>query len=128
MRPVLLVLALSGVVGCEPIIGPEYTLPPDAVPVEPGESYATWYAQAEACAGIEGDFAAVRWFEVPGERWWDPLHEQYAIGTWRRPHDIYITTAHIDDEFLVKHEVIHDLLQGGYKYDPRFQDCSHITH
>jgi len=123
-----LFLTLLAIAGCDPIIGPEYTLPPDAVPMEPGESYALWYAQAEACAGVDGDFDAVRWFEVPGERWWDPLRQQYAIATWRRPHDIYITTANLDDEYVVKHEVIHDLLRGGATYDPRFGDCSRITH
>jgi predicted small lipoprotein YifL len=127
MRFALLITLLAAT-GCGSIIGPEYTLPPDAVPVAPGESYALWYAQAEACAGVDGDFAAVRWFEVPGERWWDPLRQQYAIATWRHPHDIYITTANLDDEYVVKHEVIHDLLQGGASNDSRFGECSHITH
>jgi len=129
MRPALLLLTLLAVTpGCDPIIGPEYTIPPDAVPVQPGESYALWYAQAETCAGVDGSYEAVRWFEVPGDRWWDSLRHQYAIATWRRPHDIYITTAHLDDEDVVKHEVVHDLLQGGATDAPRFAECSHITH
>jgi len=127
MRPTLF-LAFLAAAGCGSIIGPEYTRPPDAVRMDPPQSYATWYAEAEACARVDGNFEAVRWFEVPGERWWDPLRQQYAIATWRRPHDIYITTANLDEENVVKHEVIHDLLQGGATYDVRFRDCSRIVH
>ena len=128
MRPTALLLTLLAALGCDPVIGPEFTLPPDAVRMQPGPEYAAWYAETEACVGVDGDFERVRWFEVPGERWWDPLREQYAIATWRSPHDIYVTTAHLDDENVVKHEVVHDLLRGGYKYDVRFKNCSHITH
>lgn len=121
----LLFLALPG---CDPIIGPEFTRPPDASLAEPLAIYETWFSQTEACTGVTGDYESVRWFEVPGERWWDPLRQQYAVATWRPPHDIYITSAHFDDEYVVKHEVVHELLRGGENYDVRFRDCSHITH
>lgn len=121
----LLCLALPA---CGAIIGPDYTLPPDATWTQPLAIYESWFSETEACTGVTGNYGAVRWFEVPGERWWDPIREQYAIATWRAPHNIYITTAHIDDENVVKHEIVHELLRGGDKYDVRFQDCSHITH
>lgn len=126
--PLLVLAALLAASGCDPIVGLEDTLPPNAVRMEPGPDYAVWYAQTEVCAGVSGDFEAVRWFEVPGERWWDPLRQQFAIATWRRPHDIYITTAHLGDELVVKHEVVHDLLRGGDQDDVRFEQCSQITH
>jgi hypothetical protein len=121
----LLCLALPA---CDPIIGPEYTRPPDATPVEPLPIYETWFSETEACTGETGDFTSVRWFEVPGDRWWDAVRQQYAIGTWRPAHDIFITTAHLGDEHVVKHEIIHELLRGGATDDPRFENCSHITH
>lgn len=127
MRYLALLLALTAV-ACESIIDPELTLPPEAVPTAPLSDYPTWYAEAEACTEVTGDFTRVRWFSVPGERWWDPTWQQYAIGTWRAPHDIYIAESHLDDEFVVKHEIVHDLLQGGATHDPRFERCSRISH
>jgi hypothetical protein len=113
---------------CYSILGPDVTLPPDAVPGDPLEVYAEWYADVEACTGVEGDFDQIRWFRVPHERWWDPVWKQYAIGTWRAPHDIYLAEPRIDDEQVVKHEMVHDVLGGGLTYDDRFLDCSGIAH
>jgi len=127
IRTALPLLSLA-LMACGSILGPEYELPPNAVVTEPLQSYATWYAETEACTDRTGDYESVHWFEVPGERWWDALREQYAIATWRAPHDIYITTAHLDDEDVVKHEIVHDLLHGGAADDPLFNKCSHITH
>lgn len=123
----LLAAALAAA-GCSPIIGPELTLPPDAVITQPPTEYAQWYAEVELCTGKTGSFNAVRWYRVPADRWWDPLYEQYAIGTWRKPHDIYLAEPHLMNEDLVKHEVVHDLLQGGLTYDPLFERCSGIAH
>lgn len=123
MLPLLLAAA-----ACYSILDPEVTLPPDAVRTDPLVDYATWYAEVEECVGLQGDFDAVRWFEVPYDRWWDPVWQQYAIGTWRPPHDIYIATPHLDSKSVVKHEMVHDILQGGSSEDARFYECSGIQH
>jgi len=128
MRTLALLLTLVTAGACGSIVDPEITVPPDAVMTGPLQEYATWYRAMEICTGVSGDFSLVRWFSVPGERWWDPRWQQYAIGTWRAPHDIYIADAHLDNEFVVKHEMIHDLLRGGHTHDPRFEECSHIAH
>lgn len=127
LRSSVLLVALA-LAACDSIIDAELTLPPDAFQDEPLEVYQTWYAQAELCTGETGDFRRVHWFTVPYDRWWDPVWEQYAIGTWRAPHDIYLSVAHLDNEDLVKHEMVHDLLNGGHTYDPRFLECSGIAH
>jgi len=122
---VAVVLAASA---CYSIFEPELTLPPDAAETDPLADYEQWYAEVEECTGVEGDFDRVRWFEVPHDRWWDPVWEQYAIGTWRSPHDIYVAEPHLGNEEVVKHEMVHDILGGGLTYDPRFKDCSGIAH
>jgi len=124
----LSIAVVVGAAACQSIIEPEAPLPPDAVSTSPLASYATWYAQTETCTGVKGAFTRVRWYSVPGERWWDPRWQQYAIGTWRSPHDIYIASTHVRSEFVVKHEIVRDLLQGGTSDDPRFERCSHIGH
>ena len=114
--------------GCYSILGPELTAPPDAEPTAPLPEYATWYAQVEQCTGVTGSFSAVRWFAVPHLNWWDPVFEQHTTGTWREPHDIYLAEGEMTNARLVKHEMVHDLLQGGYVYDPRFERCSGLGH
>lgn len=90
--------------------------------------YFIWYATAEGCTGVKGDYRAIRWFEVPAERWWDPVLREYAIATWRAPCDIYIAMPYRMDEAVVKHEMIHDLLHPGQEDDVRFERCSTIAH
>lgn len=127
LRPLLLGIALSAA-ACYSIIEPESTLPPDAARTDPPADYALWYSEAEQCTGVTGSFAGVRWFAVPHDRWWDPVWQQFAIGTWRPPHDIYLARPQLDNEELIKHEIVHDLLQGGAVDDPRFERCSGIGH
>lgn len=110
------------------MIEPDLLLPPEAVRSEPPAVYSEWYREMEVCVGLAGTFALVRWFAVPGEHWWDPLRQQYATGTWRAPHDIYIAASHALDALVVKHEAIHDLLRGGDADDPAFRRCSGIGH
>lgn len=128
VRLPLVAVCVVAVVGCDAVTGPDLSVPPDAVRTEPLDVYWAWYAEVEACTGVEGSFADVRWFEVPYVQWWDPVWEQYTRGTWRAPHDIYIAGAHRDDEQLVKHEMVHDVLRGGLTYDPRFLECSGLAH
>jgi hypothetical protein len=127
MRPYALFLFLAAT-GCDSSVGPNLETPPDAAPTEALADYPVWYAEVEACVGVTGNFDLVRWYSVPGERWWDPEFEQYAIGTWRSPHDIYLASTRLEDKNLVKHEIVHDLLQGGLRDDPRFLLCSNISH
>lgn len=130
LRPLLLSALATTAAGCHSTLftGPDITTPLGAVETPPPDVYATWYAETEDCVGTKGHFDQVRWFSVPGPRWWDPIREQYAIGTWRAPHDIYIAESHRLDEDVVKHETVHELLRGGANDDPRFEACSGITH
>ena len=124
----ILPVALPVVAACYSIIEPEQTLPPDAALTQPLSEYVQWYAETEVCTGETGDFAEVRWYTVPHQRWWDPVWEQFAIGTWRAPHDIYLASPQRANEDLVKHEIVHELLRGGQADDPRFEACSGIGH
>jgi len=127
-RRLLALASAATLAACYSIIEPDINLPPDAQLVPPLPDYAQWYAEVEACTGVTGDFASVRWFAVPHEQWWDPIWEQYTTGTWREPHDIYIADGRRETQSLVRHEMVHDVLQGGLTYDPRFERCSGLGH
>jgi hypothetical protein len=123
MRRLLVALAL---VGC----GQSATEPlarPDAVEFTPPAVYATLYAEMAACAGIEGDFARVRWFRVPGgPRWISTATGTEVAGEWWRPHDIYISEPHAElknpdtSSQIILHEILHELLQSPDHPTPPF--------
>ena len=47
-----------------------------------------------------------------------------AVGNWRKPHDITILTGFEMDGFVVRHEVLHDLLGGDPGHlDVRWAQC-----
>lgn len=72
----------------------------------PPAAWATWYAQAEECAGIRGRFDRVRWFTVEEIR-------NAADGTasgfrgMACADDVYLTSTAED---LVRHELLHHIL------------------
>lgn len=70
--------------------------------------YAGWWDATEACSGIEGELSAIEWIltrriQVGGTM---------AFGLWRPPHEIVIVQGFQDNEFTVRHEMLHDLLRG----------------
>src|SRR5205809_4574001 len=96
--------------------------PAGAVVFTPPAAYGTWWAEIESCAGISGDFAAIKWYEVPGSSYSCPAYEGECAGWWQPPHTIYLAETRANDRLLVEHEMLHDLLQRG-DHPPAFQAC-----
>jgi hypothetical protein len=94
---------------------------PELVDV-PGE-WRTWFAEVEACSGLRGDFDRITW----------AIHEEPE-----RRDDGLVTLAHIDlpdhiwiarayqNERVVKHELLHFLLQRGGHPTPPFGTCANV--
>lgn len=92
---------------------------PTAPGMDAPDVYRTWYSEVEACSGLRGDFDALM------------LRTANAInvggveysGYWTPPHTITIRLepAWLNDETLVKHEFMHDLLQSGAHPDAYFR-------
>ncbi|MDX2261501.1 MAG: hypothetical protein SFU84_07360 [Gemmatimonadales bacterium] len=90
--------------------------PEGALPMAPPSSYLAWWHETEACAGIEGDFPAVQWFEVPGESFECPSGR--CVGRWEPPDRIYVASAWAGHEMVVRHEMLHQLLaEDGHPPD-----------
>jgi hypothetical protein len=83
--------------------------PPDGTEgFTPPERYREIWQEAQACTGLSGDFDRVAWYVVPGNNW--PCDEKgKCIGQWRQPHTILIAEAWQNIDWVVKHEMIHDL-------------------
>jgi len=102
--------ALLLLMGCgEPLVpapaGEAFTPPP---------AYAEMWAETEACSGHSGHVSRIEWIKVPA----DPQglftwNGSRVAGLWSPPHTIYLSEAFLDHAPLVRHEMLHDLLQGG---------------
>jgi hypothetical protein len=110
---VLFVLAFLAT-ACGNTLEPEPGLPAGALPFDPPSSYAVWWSQVEACSGLNGNFSAVRWYQVPDATIFFESGDSKPIkGLWS-PHANTITLAGrlVDDSMLVRHEQLHALLRS----------------
>lgn len=127
MRRARHLIAALLVAACAERLAP-VPLPAGAVPYGPPAEYARWWAQVEQCAGVSAPFARVRWFVVPAPQ---PLiaDGQRDDGLWIE-HYRYIVLAEpfVTDSFLVRHEMLHDLL-GRVDHPPDFfvQACGGVV-
>lgn len=85
-------------------------LPPNAKAFDPPSVFARWWSMTEACSGHSGDLRVVQWYRVPGMGF---LHEgQEVSGFWgSRPNRIVLADEVIDEGSVVRHEMLHALLQ-----------------
>lgn len=82
----------------------------DASPLDPPSWYAGAYAGIEACSGLHGDFARIRWYHVHGSRVRAPDAGGYAAAvTYPGLHTIVIADFYANDTIVIRHEVMHDL-------------------
>lgn len=115
MRTVLLLLILCGC-QADALFRPlSYQL------FAPPSVYATWWAATEECVGVRGDFGRVGWGvmeddslgmfwarEPDGQgRSWQVL----AAGLWVPSHLILLSRSHVGTEYVVRHEMVHELRQ-----------------
>jgi hypothetical protein len=113
----VLVLALTVVIlsSCKPFA------PPDAERFNPPEQYRLWWEKTEECSGLQGRFGRVTWWMVPGNTF--PTTKGPAVGEWIEPHDIYIAEAQLDNEFVVRHEELHDLIGAPGHWQVFWHQC-----
>ena len=87
-------------------------------PIPPGEGwtppahYRAIWDSAQACTGKRGNFDRIVWYRMPGNNF--PYKDGSAIASWTRPHAITIAVEWQTTDWVVKHEMIHDLLQMAH--------------
>lgn len=103
------VVALLALAACDLVTGPDvrHVNRRPLSPVPP--TYSAWYAEVEACLGRRGDFGAVHWFVA------DSMIVDGALvdGLWESPDDITLHPTVRGAERIVKHEMVHHVLQAG---------------
>ena len=100
--------------------------PKNAIQVTPDSMWLAQYAAAEACLGLTGDVADVKWFIVRGD--YIPDSEGGRnVGLWIHPHRIYILESFRAAAWVVRHESMHDLLGNGKHPRKVFGDLCRAT-
>lgn len=97
--------------------------PAGASRVAPPAEYQAWWREVESCAGRTGRFERVEWFLVPGRSFRAAGRD--VIGRWEPPHRIYLAADWAANDFVVRHEILHDLIgRAGHPFHPFVEPCA----
>ncbi len=80
--------------------------------VAPAE-YQAWWSATEHCSGLSGNFSNIEFYQVPGVSTF-PSAVGTVVGLWN--HDgnknrITLAGNYLDNELVVRHEMLHALLE-----------------
>lgn len=92
------------------------------------ELYQQWWTKTEQCAGIRGDMSRVTFYAVDTPTGSISLGTKVAHGWWvRKGNRIYLPANALGEEWLVRHEMLHALLQRGSHPPEMFVDACHLA-
>ncbi len=123
MRAGVLLVAWIWICGCD-VTG----LPHGAQRFTPPAQYRAWWALTEACSGLHGDFNSVTWYTVPNTNTFT-LEGTLVNGAWYGdPNRIVLGDSVKFAGSLVRHEMLHALLQViGHPRQQFLGNCSDIV-
>jgi len=102
-------------------------LPAGAIPMVAHPEYATWWQSTEACSGLTGNFARVEWYQVPNVSTFQS-RAGTVVGLWENSagrNRITIAGDYLDNELVVRHEMLHALLdRAGHPQEYFVTRCS----
>lgn len=105
-------LGLLGTLAACEMLAPPSPLPATAQAMNPPEQYRTWWAETEACSGLQGSFEQIKWFVVPDSLTFS-TNTGEKVGLWTESSAgtrIIIAGAYSGHELVVRHEMLHALL------------------
>ena len=81
-------------------------------PFDPPVTYAAWWTATETCARASGQLDRIEWYLATSI----VVDGALAFGAWTPPHEIVIVSGYETDETIVRHEMLHDLLEGDSEH------------
>jgi len=103
--------------------------PPGAVLMTPPPEYALWYAKTESCAGLQGSLEGIEWYVVPDVATFETSIGE-KVGLWEkvgRSTRITLAGDYVQHEMVVRHEMLHDLLERTGHPPEYFVNRCHLT-
>ncbi|MGH7629419.1 MAG: hypothetical protein ACREOF_08505 [Gemmatimonadales bacterium] len=106
--------ALGALLGC----AAEPSAPSLHERFQPPAVYRTWFDATESCSVLQGDFERLRFYRVPGDEFACPSGT--CVARWTDDHEIFLAEAFLQNEMVVRHEMLHDLIGNPGHPDPPF--------
>lgn len=99
---------------------------PSGTPFTPPPEFRSMWRSVEACGGSTGDFDSLEWYVTAGSA--GARGDTAIAGSyWPDLHRIYISANFLNDQQLIRHEMLHALL-GGEEHEPQFlNECGGIV-
>lgn len=123
-------MALGGLLsGCSSLAPSEPILPAGAVEIAASPEYLIWHEKTEACSGLAGTFSTIKFYVVPGVETF-PTSTGPKVGEWTSDgatNRIVIAGNYQEYEMVVRHELLHSLLQREGHPPEYFVDRCHLT-
>jgi hypothetical protein len=92
------------------------------------ELYSDWWRKTEECSGRKGDMSEVTFYAVDAPTGAIGLNGTVAHGWWvRQGNRIYLPANALGEEWLVRHEMLHALLQRGSHPAGQFVGACHLA-
>lgn len=92
-------------------------------PMQPLPVYAEWWSATQTCSSLTADLERIEWFtatSIVGD-------DAVARGVWTPPHRIILVKGFEESETTVRHEMLHDLLDGDPDHtSPHWTSCALI--
>lgn len=100
---------------------------PGAEVVSAPAEYRTWWSATEQCSGLSGNYTKLEFYQVPGvSTFSSPVGT--VVGLWNRSgiaNRITIAGNYLDNELVVRHEMLHALLkQNGHPAEYFVNRCA----
>lgn len=116
-------VALSACSGTEPSAP---LLPDGAVEMTAPALYQQWWGKTEGCSQLAGQYHNVRWYVVPNARTFQSEFGE-TVALWRKMNGgniIILSGQYQNDEMVVRHEMLHALLEkDGHPPQYFVTDC-----
>ena len=109
---------------------PLAALPSNAVAFNPPAAYLEWWARTVACSKLRGgSLQSIAWFVVPGAATFQTTAGA-RVARWSRGNDgtrIVVAGEYLSDEMVIRHEMLHALLDRPDHPPEYFVDRCHLT-
>jgi len=123
-------LVFAGLIsGCASLAPSEPSLPAGALAIATPAVYREWNQRTEQCSGLADDVSAIQFYVVPGVDTF-PTEAGPKVGLWQREggvNRIVIAGNYVEHEMVVRHEMLHALLQREGHPANYFVDRCHLT-
>lgn len=83
---------------------------PTPIRFTPYAEYTMWWAEVEACSGLQAPMGRVRWYYVPNRTLFFEYRGESLSGLWFADHRIVLSESMRGHDQVVRHEMLHDLI------------------